>query len=291
MRPTVVFLLLLNTSACCGFGFKGCSQSFPQSYVMWCFNRDIANLTDVVAGMPDNLTNINLSKNKIRIVPPGSFSRIPGLKQLDLSQNRLVSLKGGEFSGLRVLEWLNLTCNNISHIHSDALDGLAGLKTLLLTHNALATFSPRIFESLPAIDKVNLSLNKLKAFSCDDSAGSSTLSRLDLYANAVQRVNVSCFPALEYIRLSNNSQLELRADVFASNPRLKSLLCQAVRAEVLAGLSAETKRNLSWVAFSLSVEKSPLTICALLGGMDQLERLEVRGSCCFSKKNHSLSFK
>lgn len=291
MRPTVVFLLLLNTSACCGFGFKGCSQSFPQSYVMWCFNRDIANLTDVVAGMPDNLTNINLSKNKIRIVPPGSFSRIPGLKQLDLSQNRLVSLKGGEFSGLRVLEWLNLTCNNISHIHSDALDGLAGLKTLLLTHNALATFSPRIFESLPAIDKVNLSLNKLKAFSCDDSAGSSTLSWLDLYANAVQRVNVSCFPALEYIRLSNNSQLELRADVFASNPRLKSLLCQAVRAEVLAGLSAETKRNLSWVAFSLSVEKSPLTICALLGGMDQLERLEVRGSCCFSKKNHSLSFK
>ncbi|KAL6095162.1 uncharacterized protein ACO6RY_16420 [Pungitius sinensis] len=275
MRRTVLFLLLLNTSACCGFGFKGCSQNFPQSYVMWCFNRDIANLADVVVGMPDNLTTINLSKNKIGIVPPGSFRRFPGLKQLDLSQNRLVSLKGGEFSGLSVLEWLNLTCNKISHIHPDALDGLAGLKTLLLTHNALATFSQRIFASLPAIEEVNLSLNKLQAFGCNGSAGSSTLSRLDLYANAVRRLDASCFPALEYVRLSNNSGLELRADAFASNPRLRSLLGQGLRAEALAGLSAATKGNLTFVAFSLSVEKSPLTVCALLSGMDRLQRVEV----------------
>lgn len=87
---------------------------------------------------------------------------------------------------------------------------------------------------------------------------------------------MSCFPALEYIRLSNNSKLELQPDTFASNPRLKCLLCQRVKAKELLGISAQTKKNLSWVAFSLFAEKSPLTICRLLQGMDRLGRVEVR---------------
>ncbi|XP_070846835.1 toll-like receptor 13 [Chaetodon trifascialis] len=275
MVRTVLFLLLLNASACCGFGFKGCSQNFPMTDIMWCFNRNIANLTDVVSVIPENITTINLSKNKIRVIPPASFSQVLGLKHLDLSQNQLVSLKGGEFKGLDVLDFLNLTCNNISYIHPSAFAGLTSLQTLLLTHNILQMISPGIFSSLPAIQEVNLSLNRLKAFSCKESGGSSTLLQLDLFANNIQRVNVSCYPALEYIRLSNNSKLELQPDVFASNPRLKSLLCQGVQAEVLVGLSAETKKNLSWVAFSLFVEKSPLTICGLLKGLDKLERVEI----------------
>lgn len=274
MRP-VLFLLLLNASACCGFGFKGCSQNFPMTDVMWCFNKNIANLSEVISLMPENTTAINLSKNKIKVIPMGSFSQLTGLQRLDLSQNQLVFLKGGEFRGLDVLDFLNLTCNIISQIHSNAFDGLTRLQTLFLTHNRLVTIPPGIFNSLPAIKEVNMSLNMLKDFSCGDSGGSSTLLRLDLLANNIQRVNVSCFPALEYIRLSNNSKLELQADVFASNPRLQSLLCQGVKAEVLVGLSAQTKKNLSWVTFSLFMDKSPLTICGLLKGMDQLQRVEV----------------
>ncbi|TKS89932.1 Toll-like receptor 13 [Collichthys lucidus] len=276
MVRTVLFLLLLNASACCGFGFKGCSlNEFPATDIMWCFNRNIANLTDVVSMFPDNLTAINLSKNRIQVVPPGSFSRVPGLKNLDLSQNQLVFLKGGEFRGLHVLGFLNLTCNNISHILSNAFEGLVGLQTLLLNNNKLQTFSPDILNSLPAIKALNLSLNRLKAFSCGESGGSSTLTDLDLLANDIRGINVSCLPALEYIRLSNNSKFNLQEDAFASNPRLKSLLCQGVEAEMLLGLSAETKKNLSRVAFSLFVEKSPFTICDLLKGMDHLERIEV----------------
>ncbi|KAM6963459.1 uncharacterized protein LKV04_019530 [Tautogolabrus adspersus] len=272
---TVLFLLLLYASGCCGFGFKGCSQNFHQTDTMWCFNRNIANLSDVVSMMPDNITTINLSKNKIRIIPPGSFSQMLGLKNLDLSQNLLSFLKGGEFSGLGALVFLNLTCNNISHIHSNAFDGLNSLKTLLMIHDFLSTISLDIFSSLPAIQEVDLSLNMLKVFNCGESGGSSSLRKLDLFANNIQRLNVSCFPALEYIRLSNNSKLELQADVFSSNHRLKSLLCQSLNAEMLLRLPEDTKRNLTWVAFSLCVEKSPLTICQLLKGMNQLEKVEV----------------
>ncbi|XP_041672319.1 toll-like receptor 13 [Cheilinus undulatus] len=272
---TVLFLLLLNASACCGFGFKGCSQNFPNTDIMWCFNNNIDNISDVISMIPGNITTINLSKNKIRVIPPGLFSQVRGLRNLDLSQNMLTFLKGGEFKGLDSLVFLNLSCNNISHIHSNAFDDLQRLKTLLLMQNYLSTVSPRIFSSLPAIQKLDLSLNRLEAFSCGDSSGSSSLQRLDLYANNIQKLDVSCFPALEYIGLSNNSKLHLQVDVFSSNHRLRTLLCQSIDPEMLLRLPAETKRNLTWVKFSLSLEKSPPTICQLIKGMNQLQRVDV----------------
>ncbi|TNN48077.1 Leucine-rich repeats and immunoglobulin-like domains protein 2 [Liparis tanakae] len=276
MALGVLLLLLLNTSACGGFGFKSCSLNFPTPDLIWCFDQNIVNLTAVLRTLPDNATAINLSKNRIGAVPPASFSRMPGLKLLDLSQNRLVSLRGGGFRGLEVLESLNLTCNNISRLHAGAFEGLAGLQTLLLTHNALAAFPPSLFGSLPAILDVRLSLNRLTAFGCEASGGSATLRRLDLVLNDLRRLNVSCFPALRSIGLSNNSRLALRPDAFASNPRLRTLLGRGVRTEVLMGLSAETRRNLTWVAFSLSLEKSPVTICGVLRGMERLQRVEVQ---------------
>lgn len=242
---------------------------------MWCFNHNIVNLSDVVSMIPENTTEINLSKNKIGVIPAGSFSRLTGLKKLDLSQNMLVSLKGGEFRGANLLEFLNLTCNNISHITSNVFEGLTMLQTLLLTHNALAGILPAIFNFLPAIQEVSLSLNSLSSFSCAESGSSTTLKHLDLWANRIRTLNVSCYPALEYIRLSNNTRLELQSEAFAFNPRLTTLLLQGVEAKQLLGLSAQTKRNLTWVSFSLFVEKSPLTICGLLRGMDHLETVEV----------------
>ncbi|XP_074519569.1 uncharacterized protein LOC141785272 [Halichoeres trimaculatus] len=286
---TALFLFLIQVSACCGYSFRGCTQNFPQTDTMWCFNRNIANLSDVTGMIPDNITNINLSKNRIRVIPPGAFSPVFGLKHLDLSQNQLHFLKGGEFTGLDFLVFLNLTSNNISHIQPSAFDGLSRLKTLLLIHNHLTSISPLIFSSLPAIREVDLSLNMLHVFSCRGSNGSSTLRKLDLFANDIRNINVSCFPALEHIRLSNNSKLELQEDVFASNRRLTALLCESVRAEMLLRISAKTKKTLSWVAFSLSMEKSPLTVCELLKGMNQLGRAEIdlKGSR-FPQGNRSL---
>ncbi|XP_071387231.1 toll-like receptor 13 [Centroberyx affinis] len=289
MVRTSLFLLLLSASACWGFGFKGCAQNYPDGETMWCFNNNIANLSEVTNMLPENTTAVNLCKNRIRAIPSGCFKRLLKLADLNLSQNQLVSLRGGEFRGLKRLDRLNLTCNNISHIHPDAFDELTSLRILLLTHNQIVRILPGFFSFLPGIQEVDLSLNRLKTFSCGKCGVSSTLKRLYLLANNIQRLNVSGFPALEYIKLSNNSELELQADVFAYNPRLKSLLLKGTKAEVLAGLSMETKRNLSWVTFSVFVEKSSFTICGLLKGMDQLERVEVdlRGSR-FPQHNSSL---
>lgn len=278
MVGVALFLLLLTTSTCCGFGFKRCSQNYPQTDVMWCSNKHIVNLSEVVSMIPDNITTIVLTKNKIRDIPTGTFAKLNRLKSLNLGQNELPSLKGGEFTGLDLLSVLNLTYNNISQINSDAFAGLASLKILLLTNNRLAGNLSLLFKLLPAIEEVYLSFNMLESFSCGESGGSSTLRHLDLFANKIRTLNVSCFPGLKYIQLSNNTDLQLQPDVFASNPKLRALHLQAVQVEMLVGLSAQTKRNLSEVSFSLSVEKSPWTICGVLKEMKHLRTVKVRAS-------------
>ncbi|XP_035987945.1 toll-like receptor 13 [Fundulus heteroclitus] len=271
----LLLLLLLNVSACSGFGFRSCTQNYGDSRWMWCFNRGIVNISEVVRMFPENTTLINLSKNEIRAVPPGSFAHFAGLKHLDLNQNKLLFLRGEEFRGLHLMQFLNLSCNQISHIHSDTFKGLVSLNVLLLSQNNLSSVSGLLFNLLPAIQAVDLSFNALKSFSCEECGGSSTLEYLNVSVNHIQEVNVSCFPALKYIKLSNNSELELQPDVFESNQQLRTLLLVSVKLEALMGLSPQTKRNLSHVSFSMLAEKSPWTICDVLRGMDHISKVQV----------------
>ncbi|XP_038157016.1 toll-like receptor 13 [Cyprinodon tularosa] len=211
----------------------------------------------------------------IRVVPPGTFSRFAGLKHLDLSQNKLAFLKGEEFKGLHLLQFLNLTGNNMSLIHSNAFEGLTGLKVLLLSRNSLSDVSGLLFHFFPAIESIDLSLNKLKSFSCEECGGSLSLKYLNLSVNNIQKVNVRCFPALKYIKLSNNTQLELQPDAFNSNRQLRTLLLQSVGVESLMGLSAQTRGDLIHISFSMFAENSSWTICDVLRQMENVTKVEV----------------
>ncbi|MEQ2243488.1 hypothetical protein ILYODFUR_007492 [Ilyodon furcidens] len=275
MARAALLLLLLNFSVCSGFGFRSCSQNYAEADHIWCFNRMIVNISGVVSMLPENTTAINLSKNVIRAIPPGAFARFAGLKHLDLSQNKLFNLKGEEFKSLHLMVSLNLSCNNISNIHSNTFEGLTSLKVLLLSQNYLSGVFGLLFYLLPAIEVVDLSLNRLRSFSCEECGGSLTLKYLNLSVNNIQKVNVSCFPALTYIQLSNNTELELRPDTFDSNQQLSTLLLQSVKVEGLMGLSGQTKRDLIHVSFSMFAEKSPWMICDVLREMDNVSKVEV----------------
>lgn len=276
MLRLALLLLFFNISVCYGYGFKSCCQNFPETGTMWCANEKIANLSEVLRMIPVNVTFINLSKNRIEALPHASFFKMHQLQKLHLGENLLVSLKKGAFMGLFALKILNLTSNNISHLHPKAFEDLTSLQTLLLKHNTLQTISSGAFRYLPVIQKVDLSLNRLTDFSCDDELrGSLTLTELNLYANNLSRVNVSCFPSLRHIQLSNNSELTLPAEAFAFNSKLQTLRLQAVKEEVFEGLSVVTKRKLTRVSLSLLVESSLGTICGVLQEMTQLKNLEV----------------
>lgn len=80
------------------------------------------------------LLRLDLSGNKLALLPPGMFSHLPNLQQLFLSNNSLVAVYSGTFSGMNYLEMLDLTHNTFSTFGTDALvelDKLGDIRILL----------------------------------------------------------------------------------------------------------------------------------------------------------------
>lgn len=80
------------------------------------------------------LLRLDLSGNKLALLPPGMFSHLPNLQQLFLTNNSLVAVYSGTFSGMNYLEMLDLTHNTFSTFGTDALvelDKLGDIRILL----------------------------------------------------------------------------------------------------------------------------------------------------------------
>lgn len=73
------------------------------------------------------LLRLDLTGNRLALLPPGMFSHLPGLQQLFLADNSLVAIYGGTFSGASRLQVLDLTGNAFTTFRTDALQELEGL--------------------------------------------------------------------------------------------------------------------------------------------------------------------
>ncbi|CAG00030.1 unnamed protein product, partial [Tetraodon nigroviridis] len=86
------------------------------------------------------LLRLDLSGNRLALLPPGMFSHLPNLRQLFLANNSLVAIYGGTFSGVSHLQMLDLTGNAFTAFRTDALQELERLGSVqvLLGQNPYA---------------------------------------------------------------------------------------------------------------------------------------------------------
>jgi len=88
-----------------------------------------------------NLTgSLNLSNNQIMMIGAGSFSGLAQLKRLEFSSNQITNIKLGDFSELTGLTKLDLYSNQITSIESGSFSGLPNLYRLRLFYNCLDTW-------------------------------------------------------------------------------------------------------------------------------------------------------
>ncbi|CAH2329789.1 leucine-rich repeat-containing 57 [Pelobates cultripes] len=147
-----------------------------------------------------NLRTINLSSNKIEVLPPwmGKFSV---LKSLSLNHNRLTRLPE-ELCKLKKLETLHLSGNQISQLPAD-FGQLSALKTLNLSGNQLRAIPSQLC-TLRHLDVVDLSKNKIQAIP-DEVLGVQAIE-INLNQNQISQISVqiSHCPRLKVLRLEEN---------------------------------------------------------------------------------------
>ncbi|XP_042874255.1 G-protein coupled receptor GRL101-like isoform X2 [Penaeus japonicus] len=144
----------------------------------------------------ENISYLDLTRNKIRSIESGTFKHLLNLLILILSYNDITSLDKGAFQGLRNLRGLNLEGNQIKTLRSSAFHGLRALPTLDLTDQKLEHVAPRAFYGLRSLTTLLISGNQLKFLDDAVFSGLKELQMLDLSNNKLQNLHKRLFQGL-----------------------------------------------------------------------------------------------
>ncbi|XP_066208024.1 leucine-rich repeats and immunoglobulin-like domains protein 1 [Saccopteryx leptura] len=158
-------------------------------------------------GLSRSLLTLRLSRNRVTQLPVKAF-KLPRLTQLDLSRNRIRLIEGLTFQGLDSLEVLKLQRNNISQLTDGAFWGLSRMHVLHLEHNSLVEVNSGSLYGLTALHQLHLNNNSISRISRDGWSFCQRLHELTLSFNSLTRLDeesLADLSSLGTLRLSHNA--------------------------------------------------------------------------------------
>ncbi|RXM27187.1 Slit-like 2 protein, partial [Acipenser ruthenus] len=123
----------------------------------------VLEATGIFKKLPQ-LRKINLSNNKITDIEEGAFEGAVGVNELILTSNRLENVHFTMLKGLNGLRTLMLRSNRISCVGNDSFTGLSSVRLLSLYDNQITTMAPGAFDTLHSLSTLNLLANP---FNCN----------------------------------------------------------------------------------------------------------------------------
>lgn len=176
-------------------------------------------------GLSRSLQTLRLSKNRITQLPVKAF-KLPRLTQLDLNRNRIRLIEGLTFQGLDSLEVLKLQRNNISKLTDGAFWGLSKMHVLHLEHNSLVEVNSGSLYGLISLHQLHLSNNFISRIHRDGWNFCQKLHELILSFNNLTRLDeesLADLSSLSILRLSHNSISHIAEGAFKGLKNLRVL--------------------------------------------------------------------
>ena len=155
-----------------------------------------------------SLELLDLSNNKLTVLPKDAFFGLDKLQSLDVSSNSISTLHGGAFNGLHNLLKLDLSYNNISLVDEATFAELSNLKHLDLTnlerfHKTIFISSP--FQNLASLMTLDMSVENA-VISSATFTGLNSLQHLSIgIAETFPHNPLSQLPSLLYLDLDLNT--------------------------------------------------------------------------------------
>ncbi len=149
-----------------------------------------------------------------------------GMAGADGEDERIISLRDGDFEGLSGLVFLDLSHNFLRGLPDSVFADVASLDTLNLEENLLASLPEGVFAALTGLDYLDLSGNALTALPDSSFAGFTALTKLYLDDNWLTTVPEGIFAdltALDTLWLEFNALGTLPDGVFDNLTELKAL--------------------------------------------------------------------
>ncbi|XP_028164626.1 lutropin-choriogonadotropic hormone receptor-like [Ostrinia furnacalis] len=228
----------------------------------------------------ENLLALDVSNNNISTLPRDALQPAAGLRDLNLSSNRLESISSGALSGaalarlwldrcalrrlpahalrdLHHLHFLSAEDNYLSSVEAGALSGARALRTLRLARNQLRDVPAHALAPLHRLQALDLSGNLISELSDASLPPLSALHTLILKRNRITHIDDRAFanaPNIRVLRLEENLLTEVPPAVQLL-PLLEDLSLASNRVEVVAAGALAGCRRLA----RLELRANPLS--------------------------------
>ncbi|XP_014860989.1 PREDICTED: slit homolog 3 protein isoform X1 [Poecilia mexicana] len=141
-------------------------------------------LTRIPPHIPEHTTDLRLNDNEISVLEAaGTFRKLPNLKKINLSNNKLRDLREGAFDGAAGVLELLLTGNKLTTLQGRMFRGLSGLKTLMLRSNQISCIDNGTFSGLSSVRLLSLYDNRISSIAPGAFATLHSLSTINLLSN------------------------------------------------------------------------------------------------------------
>ncbi|XP_067288213.1 leucine-rich repeats and immunoglobulin-like domains protein 1 [Pseudorasbora parva] len=146
------------------------------------------------------LTQLELSRNRLRLIEGLTFQGLSSLEVLKLQRNNISKLTDGAFWGLARMRVLHLDYNILREVNSGSLYGLESLLQLYLSNNSISNFNPEGWGFCERLRELNLSYNNLTKLSEGSFAKLVNLISLRLGHNSISHITEGAFRGLGSLR-------------------------------------------------------------------------------------------
>ncbi|KAL7294357.1 hypothetical protein TKK_0012365 [Trichogramma kaykai] len=203
-----------------------------------------AGLDIVPIQLNPGLRQLDLSGNRISSLHR-TFDFYGNLASLDLSSNLVHTLGANNFQSNGHMVSLNLSSNALSTLAKNALHGLKMLRELDLSSNNISDLDPQAFRYTTELERLDLSGNSLTSLPDDLLRNLHKIRVLALKGNSLLEVpspNLALAPSLEFLDLSDNLIQELGGSVAV--PSLPALATLSLANNVLRSLADDSFERL-----------------------------------------------
>nr|XP_023019889.1 toll-like receptor 6 [Leptinotarsa decemlineata] len=223
-RYGMILVLVVTNTSC--RNISSCPEICQcNEYVTNCQNNDLSQLPQKI---DTNVRSLDLSINNFRNISE-NLKLFRNLKYLNLSHNKIDTLRSSDFEDMDQLERLDLTFNlfhDWKDIHSQVFTNLVSLVFLDMSNNELGSipqFSNHfVVNSLQILELNNCSIESVPALAFNNM---SSLKELHLSSNPIREINGTfSSSSIRFIDLSNSHLGRIRADIFERVTLLETLL-------------------------------------------------------------------
>uniref|UniRef100_A0A8C9W9E8 Leucine rich repeats and immunoglobulin like domains 1 n=1 Tax=Scleropages formosus TaxID=113540 RepID=A0A8C9W9E8_SCLFO len=142
------------------------------------------------------LTQLELNRNRLRLIEGLTFQGLGTLEVLKLQRNNISKLTDGAFWGLAKMKALHLDYNSLTEVNSGSLYGLSSLLQLFLSNNSISHIKPDGWRFCPGLRELNLSYNNLTRLEEGSLAVLGDLQTLRLGHNSINHIVEGAFRGL-----------------------------------------------------------------------------------------------